>query len=143
MSGNRIYGLREAQAALKDLGRPEVLRSASEAAAKLIVTAAQGRARTRLERRAAKTLVALRGARPAVRLGGGFAGALGAEFGAVHNSPRRVNHFGNYHGWNQFEGWKGSGSDAGYFLWPAIRSEMPAILELYADELERQFNSEQ
>ena len=46
--------------------------------------------------------------------------ALGWEFGAMHNQPRQTRR-GMVEGWNQFPAWRGSGSEAGYFLWPAVR----------------------
>lgn len=38
---------------------------------------------------------------------GGEAYSFGAEFGAIQ--------------WKQFDEWRGNGTDAGYFFWPAIR----------------------
>lgn len=52
--------------------------------------------------------------------------ALGAEFGA-RNYP-------------QFQPWRGSDENAGYFLWPTIRAERDRIVEVYGqllDELTR------
>lgn len=48
--------------------------------------------------------------------------ALGWEFGAAHNFPRET-HRGIVRGWNQFPLWRGNKSEAGYFLYPTIRSK--------------------
>lgn len=43
-------------------------------------------------------------------------------------------------GWNQFKPWRGSGSNAGYFLWPSIRENADGIRELYADVIDKVWN---
>ena len=138
----RVYGLAEVSKALRAVGDKDTLgqlKDANRVVSEMVVTAAQGRASTRMEKRAAATLESARTLRAGVKFGAGFAGAFGAEFGAGRNQPRRVNHFGNYTGWNQFGAWTGNGAGAGNFLWPAIREEGPAIVEAYAEELRKLF----
>lgn len=134
----KVYGLAQLRKALRELADKDTmdrLKTANVHAAETVVDAAKGRAGTRLQRKAAETLEVARTVRAAVRFGAGFRGALGAEFGSAQNVRRRVNHFGNYTGWNQFEGWKGNGPEAGYFLWPAIRDKSDEIMQAYADEI--------
>ncbi len=80
---------------------------------------------------ASRTVPAFRsGVRSEVSFGGSkFPEAAGVEFGAVRNVLRQRS-TGSYRGWNQFKAWKGNGSDAGYALFPAIRSSSDEILEL-------------
>ncbi len=139
----RIYfaGIDETRAALKELGDIESTRefkAAGKAVANdVVIPAARAEAAGwgRLQERAAETLKAASIATGgALRFGGGFAAALGAEFGAMRDQRRNTAR-GVVYGWNQFLPWRGSSGDAGYFLWPAIRQEAPAIVEKYATEL--------
>lgn len=133
----RAYGIKELRTALRKLGTPDQmkeLKAANQAAAQIIIDAAQGKASTRLERRAAATLKAANTQQAAIRLGG-IPGALGAEFGAYHDQVRRGPSGVEFLGYNQFKDWAGNDDKAGYFLWPAIREKTPEVLELYADDL--------
>jgi hypothetical protein len=40
-------------------------------------------------------------------------------------------------GWNQFRSWKGIGPDAGYAIFPFIKRNSAAIVELYGDEIDK------
>lgn len=55
--------------------------------------------------------------------GAGYPFAAGAEFGAYR--------------YKQFKPWRGSDSDAGYFLYPAIRQDVDRIQEAYEEGLNR------
>lgn len=131
-------GLREALKAMTKAERMEVgkeLRAEFNELATDVIAAAKARAGTRMRQRAADTL------RPgstslgaAVFFGRGFAGAFGAEYGA-YSGQRRITKRGYVSGWNQFDFWRGSDSDAGYFLWPAIRAEVKSNLDDLADRL--------
>lgn len=137
----QIVGLKETQAALKKLG--DVSKSKAfketgyEIAQDVVIPTAKGNASNRMERRAAGTLKALRVTTGgAVRLGEGFPGALGAEFGAFRNQLRNVGGR-QVRGWQQFKPWRGSDAGAGYFLWPAIREQTDAIVGRYGDLFEK------
>ena len=78
---------------------------------------------------AAKTAPSIRSlaqqTRAQVSLGGGaYPFAMGAEFGSVR--------------YRQFKPWRGSNADAGYFLYPTIRSmgQSGEIERLYMDAVE-------
>jgi hypothetical protein len=118
-------GIKEALAAMDRVDRLEAqleLKDEFNKVAVEVVNKGRSRASGRMEQAAARTLrTASTATYGAVGFGGGFGGAFGAEFGGYRNQRRVVNHFGYYTGWNQFKPWKGSGSDAGYFLWPTIR----------------------
>lgn len=66
------------------------------------------------------------------------------RFGAPATVRKRARDFGatavqvrgRITGWNQFKPWRGSGSNAGYFLWPAIRSSADEIQKLMLDAVE-------
>jgi len=47
----------------------------------------------------------------------------GAEFGSIQ--------------FPQFPAYQGNGADAGYFLYPAIRSMADEIVEMYGEEIEK------
>lgn len=118
-------GLRQAIKALDRVERIEAERELKEVFTDIatnVVLRGRQNARSRIQRRAASTLSnASTSTYGAVKFGSGFGGAFGAEYGAMRNQHRIVNHFGHYTGWNQFQPWKGSGIEAGYFMWPAIR----------------------
>lgn len=135
----QLPGLEELQRALKGLrdadATKQVRAAGKKIAADIVIPAARGRATTRLQRRAAETLKpSTVGTGSAVRFGAGFPGAFGAEFGAYRNQRRRTSR-GQVTGWNQFQPWRGSGGDAGYFLWPGIRDATPEILAAYGDAI--------
>jgi hypothetical protein len=136
----QVKGLKEFRNALKALDDKSLendLKRANQRVGRLVVDKAQGNASTRLEQRSAATLKAsLSGFRAQVNLGGAsFPAALGAEFGAQQNVLRDTRR-GQVLGWNQFKEWRGSGENAGYFLYPAIRESEDEIIELYGDEIE-------
>ena len=68
-------------------------------------------------------------------VGAEFGDDWGAEFGAARNQLRNTQR-GPVAGWNQFEPWRGSGPDTGYFLWPTIREEADRIVEAIDEALE-------
>lgn len=149
MAGSRLYaietdGLKETVAGLDRLERLDVtrdLKDAFEAMAKDAASRARGNASTRMQRAAADTISTVRSSLGAtLSFGAGFGGAFGAEFGGAQNQRRVVNHFGYYTGWNQFDHWKGSGLDAGYFLWPGIREAALEGRDALADALEKIFD---
>lgn len=121
--GVQVEGLRELNRALKQLG-PEHQRELKDAgmdAANVVVRAATGLAYAH-GGVAAKTAPSLRAhgwtGGAGVSMGGsGYPFAGGAEFGSIR--------------YKQFQPWRGNGSDAGYFLYPAIRNESDAITEAY------------
>lgn len=145
-----VEGLREAAQALKDLGSVEDTREFKAAgrtvAERVVIPAARGRAASlgRLFIRAADTLRATTtAAGAALRYGGGFGGAMGAEFGADRNQERLVRVAGGgttyRKGWNQFRPWRGNSDTAGYFLFPTIRDDEADIIAGYESELEPLF----
>ena len=143
---NGFEDFRKRLKAMEDVDKTRAYKVASWAIAdEVVIPAAQANAATRMERRAAQTLVAVKSnSGGAVRLGGKFPAALGAEFGADRNQRRIGRPHGTVAavtGWNQFKPWRGSSSDAGYFLWPAIREQSAEIVNRY-DELFRKLFEE-
>lgn len=139
--GVQIEGLREVQRMLRRIDRslgPE-LRKAGNRAAADVVRDAKFRASTRMERAAAETLrggSTQRGA--GVRLGRAKVPfALGAEFGARgrYGWYSKPQYSGS--GGRQFRPWSGNKSDAGYFLYPAIRANAPRLRKRYIDEINK------
>ncbi len=49
----------------------------------------------------------------------------------------QVQVIGRVRGWNQFKPWKGNGANAGYALYPAIRSKIGEVVETYGDAIEK------
>lgn len=141
--GIEIRGLVDFQRALRQLNAdlPKELGTLNKTVADFVIDRAQGRAASLgpLWVRAARSLSAARKQRAAVvRMGGlRHPEALGAEFGAIRNIPRLTNSGRSVRGWNQFREWRGSDTDAGYFLYPTIREDTPQILDMYADLIER------
>lgn len=137
-----VEGLDELRRELKKLDgdqATEALKEANFKVAELVTREARSRASSPMERSAA---VSLRPARQAARAqvsGGGaekpFFG--GAEFGSGRNQHRRsVNGYPGL-GYNQFKAWRGNGSSAGYFLYPAIRDATDNIVEVYGTEIDK------
>jgi len=130
-------GLKEALAGMDRLARLDATRDLKAQFAKMAedaIAQAKVNAGSRMRQKAADTLAsASTGTYAALRFGRGFDGAFGAEFGAGRNQRRVVSHFGYFTGWNQFAFWRGSGTAAGYFLWPAIRKSAEANVELLAE----------
>jgi hypothetical protein len=69
-------------------------------------------------------------------------GALGEEFGAYRNivRPTRRRKQTTMLGWNQFQGWRGSGQGAGYYFWPTVRDNADEIRQVHEAELQRLLN---
>lgn len=142
----KVKGLNETVKALRDVGDAEklgLLKDVFYRGAETVVAKAHGNASTKMERAAAAGLKASRTqnrAQIAFTERRGF--EFGAEFGAAQNQPRRAFRGAtsySYRGLNQFQPWRGNDEGAGYFLWPAIRSEAPKIVEQVGDELEKIF----
>lgn len=137
--GIEVEGLKELAKALKSLDERHLtneLKAVNFRAASEVVAEARGNTSSRMQASAASRLKATKtAAYAAVRLGG-RPFDLGAEFGAVRGILRQTGR-GVVTGWNQFEAWKGNGGDAGYFLYPAIRSKVPELMETYGDEVEK------
>lgn len=143
MPAVKVIGLKEFRKELKKLdddGFTNELKDVNFDIAELVVRTAQQKAagKGRLQQTAARSLKPGRQAARAVVTGGGpktpFFG--GAEFGAGQNVPRNTQR-GTVAGWNQFEPWRGNQSDAGYFLYPAIRDETDKIVDMYGDAIEK------
>jgi hypothetical protein len=125
----KVEGLTEFRKELKllaDDGRFQAeLKDANYEVAAHVARRAQGRASTPLQRKASESLKAGRQAVRAVVSGGGprWPFFAGAEFGSVQ--------------YEQFDAWRGSGYDAGYFLYPTIRDETDVIVEMYGEAIEK------
>ena len=134
-----VQGLDELRRELKKLDLTDDLKQANYDAAELVVRSAQSRASSKLERKAARSLKPSRAAAKAVVTGGGAKAPFfgGAEFGAQQNRKRTSPSGRTFLGHNQFQPWRGSGSTAGYFLYPAIRAETARIVEIYGDAIDR------
>jgi hypothetical protein len=137
--GVSVEGLKELAKAFRQLDDRTVisdLKDVNYRAALLVKDAAQGNASNAMESAAAARLKATKTANyAAIRLGG-KPYDLGAEFGAIRGVPRSTAR-GVVTGWNFFRPWKGAGSEAGYFVYPAIRAKAPEIEETYGDEIEK------
>jgi hypothetical protein len=135
-SSIEIKGFKDLQRELRlvDARLPKELGDVNYDVAQYVIARSKGRASTPLENRAAGTLKAARQQKVSlVRLGGPRnPEALGAEFGAGHNTLRNTTR-GVMEGWNQFRPWRGSGAGAGYFLFPTIREDTPQIIDMYYD----------
>jgi len=127
----RVLGLREFQAELKALegNWPRELTRAAKEAASLVLGAAQSAAAGQggVAGHAAKSLRVTGGQRSAsIWLGGDdHPEALGAEFGSIR--------------FHQFKPYRGNAAGAGYFLYPSLRQQQPAVLDVYSAALERLF----
>lgn len=127
-AGVKVTGLKELNAALKALG-PDVQKELKEANFEVGDMVA-GDARSialGLGGVAAKVAPSIRATKTqagaAVSFGGAaypFAG--GAEFGSLK--------------YKQFKPWRGNGSDAGYFLYPAIRQDADQIEATYTQRID-------
>lgn len=146
-------GLKESLAALDRLARLDANKDLKREFTKLAdaaISEAKSGARTRMERRAANTLAsssvsgnssASSATAAVIRFGAGFEGAFGAEYGGQSGLRRVVSSFGFYTGWNQFKPWQGSGSSAGYFVWPGIRRAVEDNLDVMAEAIARNFSA--
>lgn len=123
----RVTGLKELARELKRLNSdwPKELRLAAKQAAAIVATDAR--------RRATSAGGVLGKSAPSIKPGGTQRGAyvkiggtswpyaLGAEFGSVR--------------FRQFKPWRGSGEDAGYALYPAIRAKNAQVVDKFGDML--------
>jgi len=138
-----VEGIKEFRAALKELGDPTATKefklAGYNAAAEVVVPRAQGRASAlgRMQSAAAATLQPKKTVTGgAVSFGQGVPFAMGAEFGAAQDQLRNTQR-GTIRGSNQFEAWRGNGSDAGYFLWPTIRDDAEEIVGKFAEGIDK------
>ncbi|MDG9711159.1 hypothetical protein [Streptomyces sp. DH10] len=137
-----VEGLAQFTRALRRIGGGELTNEMKrlnfEIADKLTdATKATAAAGNRQQKSAAQSIRATKTANyAAIRLGSKRKPyALGAEFGAKKRTHKGnvIAGFGPWRG-NQWGGWEGG---PGYFLHPTIRSEGPALLRDYYDEIER------
>lgn len=123
-----------------------LLKSANFKVATYVNTKAKQRASTigPMQAKAASTMKAGRAQSKATITGGtSIQFFYGAEFGSKRNIMRRERRpagwagAGPWRGYNQFLPWKQPGSGrAGYFLFPTMRAESTAIVDMYATELD-------
>jgi len=137
-----VEGLKPFVKELKALGDADLsaeFKDANVAVADLIVERARVRAagEGRQAKAAARTLRAVKSkVRAEVVMGGTKAPwVFGSEFGAQQDKPRR-RISGTYRGFNQFKPWRGSGENAGFFLYPAIRASTDDVVDLYGERLD-------
>lgn len=132
-----VEGLKELRKAVKELGDVDATReykaAGYNAMANVLVPAAVGRASDAMHARALQTLRPVKVATGgAVRFGKGFAGAMGAEFGAMHDQ-RRANVNGSPGlGWNQFPPWQRGGRA----IYPAVAATSDEIVAEFDRGLE-------
>jgi hypothetical protein len=130
----RVYGLPELVRALKqvDSALPKELRKTSLDVAKMVTEKARSRGYGlgSVAAKAAPSLrAAARGGGAGVTLGGGaYPFAPGAEFGGGRRPTTQ-----------QFKPWRGSGSGAGYFVWPTIRDNSEQIEQDWTEGVEDLF----
>lgn len=136
-----VRGLKDFQRELRRIDKelPKELRKVHMAAATLVAegTRAKFLGRPGVTGAVPKSVKAMAQQRSAaVRIGGkGKAeAALGHEFGGGKYGPGRPSPAGGYT--TQFPAWRGSGSDAGYALYPTLREKTDDLIELYGDALD-------
>lgn len=123
-----VEGLGELSRALKELGPefPKEMRKVNKTTAEKVAQHARSNALALggVAAKAAPSVKASAGVKSAgVALGGQrYPFAAGAEFGSVR--------------FKQFPIWRGNGSDAGYFLYPAIREDADQIHADYMQALD-------
>ncbi len=126
--GVRVTGLVELNRALKALG-PEVqkeLKAANFEVGSMVADDARSIAMG-LGGVAAKVAPSIKATKTATGAAVSFGGAAypmagGAEFGSLR--------------YKQFQPWRGNGSDAGYFVYPAIRQDADQIEATYLDRID-------
>ncbi len=126
--GVKVTGLTELNRALKALG-PEVqkeLKAANFEVGSMVAGDAQSIA-LGLGGVAAKVAPSIRATKTAAGAAVSFGGSAypfagGAEFGSLR--------------FKQFKTWRGNGSDAGYFVYPAIRQDADQIEATYLDRID-------
>jgi hypothetical protein len=131
--GVQVQGLNELNRALRALGGRELqgeIRAAGKDVATEVSSDARGKAYSLggVAAHVAPSIAASAGVTSAgVSLGGAsFPAAMGAEFGGQGRPTTQ-----------QFKPWRGSGSGAGYFVYPAIRDNADMIAERYGDALDK------
>lgn len=125
----RVHGLAQLNRALRAIGpdaRKE-LKAASQEAAEMVATGARAAALSigGVAAHVAPSIkpVASMSGSAGVAIGGStYPMAGGAEFGSIR--------------FKQFKPWRGSSSDAGYFLYPTIRRDADRVVENYVDHLD-------
>ena len=124
----KVDGLRELNKALKAIG-PEAqkdLKDASRKVASFVAADAAAAARTigGVAAHVAPSIRPVGGVNGAgVSMGGpAYPMAGGAEFGSIR--------------YKQFQPWRGNSSDAGYFLYPAIRDDLDRIVTEFTDAVD-------
>lgn len=126
--GVKVTGLAELNKALKALG-PDVqkeLKAANFEVGSMVADDARSIAQG-LGGVAAKTAPSIKATKTAAGAAVSFGGsaypfAAGAEFGAYQ--------------YKQFQPWRGNGSDAGYFVYPAIRQDADQIESTYVERID-------
>lgn len=124
----QVEGLSELNRALNraESAVPGALRDTNKKVAENVTGKARGNALGLggVAAHVAPSLRAVAGAKSAGVAGGGASYPMfgGAEFGSIR--------------YKQFKPWRGSGPDAGYFLYPAIRAEAPNIEVEYGKALD-------
>lgn len=126
--GVRVHGLAELNRAMKAIG-PDARRDLKKTNLKVAQFVADDAraAAFSLGGVAAKTAPSItaagRVASAGVSFGGGsYPFAMGAEFGSYR--------------FHQFKPWRGNGSDAGYFVYPAIRNDVDRIESEYSGAID-------
>lgn len=125
----QVRGLAELNRTLRALG-PDVqkeLKETNRSVAEFVADDAKGAAHS-LGGVAAKVAPSIKAKAGNTSAGVSFGGAAypmagGAEFGSIK--------------YKQFKPWRGNGSDAGYFLYPAIRRDAERITTEYTHALDR------
>lgn len=129
--GVRVEGLRELNRALREIGpdAQKQLKDTNLDVAKDVAKDATGiayglggvAAKTAPSVKASSRLVAA-----GVSFGSGMPWAMGAEFGGRGRPTTQ-----------QFKPWRGSGPQAGYFVYEAIRQDSQQIVDAYEDAIEK------
>lgn len=132
-----IEGFKELRKAVKDLKDVEATRefkaAGYNAMANVLVPAATSRGSDAMHQRALETLRPARVVTGgAVRFGRGFAGAMGSEFGAMHDRRRANVNGGPGLGWNQFP----TTVKGGRAIYPAAVAEGDAMVAEFDRGLE-------
>jgi hypothetical protein len=136
----KIVGLRETQKALQELqGTGKALREVNLGVAEMVAERARELARSQggvIAKAADAIKAGAEQTRAFVKITANarFPFALGAEFGAGRDLPRRRTS-GTYVGYRQFEPWRGNKQDAGYALYPTIRRNNTAIVNAYDERI--------
>lgn len=127
--GVRVHGLNELNRALRTMGKEfqKELTQTNKDVAGLVADDAKAAAYA-LGGVAAKVA-------PSVKAAGGTTWA-GVSFGGAAYPFAAGAEFGSYR-YRQFRPWRGNGSDAGYFLYPAIRQDAERIETEYTEALDR------